>query len=201
MYNLCKRLLDVVISVSAILFLLPVFLLIFIALKLSDKGPAIFKQTRAGKNALPFTLYKFRTMKPDCDPFGASPKGQTDPRLTKLGIFLREYSMDELPQFFNVLKGQMSIVGPRPLYISQISEWNEHQKQRLLVKPGLTGLAQISGRGEITIEEKLALDVEYVNSACFWTDIKIVFKTAACVFSKGSIYEKRYSEKQETREN
>lgn len=93
----------------------------------------------------------------------------------------------------------MSIVGPRPLYVSQIAEWNETQKKRLLVKPGLTGLAQIAGRGAITIEEKLALDVKYVECAGFWTDIKIIFKTIFCVLTKSDIYEKRYSQKQETR--
>jgi len=199
MYRFSKRLLDIIISLTATIFLLPVFLFILVSIKLSDKGPAIFKQTRAGNNAKPFTLYKFRTMKTGGDPFGASPKNQTDPRLTKIGTFLREYSLDELPQLFNVLKGQMSIVGPRPLYVSQIEEWDDNQKRRLLVKPGLTGLAQTSGRGNLTIEAKLKLDVDYVDSAGFFLDLKIIFKTISCVFSKSSIYEKKYSEKQQTR--
>ena len=199
MYSFFKRLFDIVLSLSAIILLLPVFLAIFIAIKLTSKGPAIFSQERAGKNAKPFTLYKFRTMKLDTDPFGASPKSQVDPRLTKVGIFLREYSLDELPQLFNILKGSMSIVGPRPLYVAQIAEWNETQKSRLLVKSGLTGLAQISGRGEITIETKLALDVKYVATAGFLTDVKIVFATIGCVFGKSSIYEKKYSENNEIR--
>jgi lipopolysaccharide/colanic/teichoic acid biosynthesis glycosyltransferase len=112
------------------MFLLPVFVLIVILIKLTNPGPAVFAQERAGKNAKPFTLYKFRTMKTDADPFGASPKSQADPRLTTIGRFLREHSLDELPQLFNILKGDMSIVGPRPLYVSQIAEWNETQKRR-----------------------------------------------------------------------
>ena len=144
-------------------------------------------------------FYKFRTMKADIDPFGPSPKSADDSRLTKIGRFLREHSLDELPQLFNVLKGDMSIVGPRPLYLSQIAEWNERQKKRLLVKPGLTGLAQISGRGELTREEKLELDVKYVETANLLTDIKIIFATIAQVFQRKSIYEKRYSQTEFTR--
>jgi lipopolysaccharide/colanic/teichoic acid biosynthesis glycosyltransferase len=138
-------------------------------------------------------------MKIDTDPFGPSPKTGDDPRLTKVGKLLREYSLDELPQLFNVLKGDMSFIGPRPLYVSQMAEWNERQKKRLLVKPGLTGLAQISGRGEITREEKLELDVKYVETANFLLDLKIILKTIAQVFKQKGIYEKRYSETEHTR--
>ncbi len=122
-----------------------------------------------------------------------------DPRLTKAGKFLREYSLDELPQLFNILKGDMSIVGPRPLYVSQMAEWNERQKKRLLVKPGLTGLAQISGRGELTREEKLELDIKYVETAGFLADTKIILATIAQVFGRKNIYEKRYSQNEYTR--
>jgi undecaprenyl phosphate N,N'-diacetylbacillosamine 1-phosphate transferase len=194
-----KRLFDTVLVLPAVVILLPVFAVIIIAIRVSSKGPAVFKQKRAGKNGTPFTCYKFRTMKIDVDPFGSSPKSGDDPRLTKIGKFLREYSLDELPQLFNVLKGDMSMVGPRPLYVSQMAEWNERQKKRLLVKPGLTGLAQISGRGELTREEKLELDVEYVETAGFWTDIKIILATVSQVFRRKSIYEKRYSKTEETR--
>jgi lipopolysaccharide/colanic/teichoic acid biosynthesis glycosyltransferase len=196
---LLKRILDISISLAAVVILLPVFAIIVIAIRLSSKGPAIFKQERAGKNGKPFTFYKFRTMKLEVDPFGPSPKSGEDPRLTKVGIFLREYSLDELPQLFNILKGNMSIVGPRPLYVSQMGEWNEQQKKRLLVKPGLTGLAQISGRGELTREEKLELDVKYVETASFAADIKIILATIAQVFGRKSIYEKKYSQTEETR--
>jgi lipopolysaccharide/colanic/teichoic acid biosynthesis glycosyltransferase len=194
-----KRLLDITLSLSTVIVLSPVFVAIIIAIRVSSKGAAVFKQKRAGKDGRPFTFYKFRTMKVDVDPFGASPKSGDDPRLTRTGKFLREYSLDELPQLFNVLKGDMSIVGPRPLYISQMVEWNERQKKRLLVKPGLTGLAQISGRGGLTREEKLELDVKYVETTNLWLDIKIILKTIAQVFSRKSIYEKKYSETEYTR--
>jgi lipopolysaccharide/colanic/teichoic acid biosynthesis glycosyltransferase len=199
LYRFVKRLFDILFSLLAILILLPVFAVIIVAIKLGSRGPAVFRQTRAGKGGKPFTFYKFRTMRMDVDPFGASPKSDKDPRLTKTGVFLREYSLDELPQLFNVLKGNMSLVGPRPLYIQQMAEWDDRQKKRLLVKPGLTGLAQISGRGELTKEEKLALDVEYVEKASFLLDFKIIFLTLWQVLTSKSIYEKRYSQTEETR--
>jgi len=198
-YNLFKRISDFILSLIACVVLLPVFLIIFIVIKIQSKGPAIFKQTRASKNAKPFTLYKFRTMKTDTDPFGPSPKNDSDDRLTKIGKFLREFSLDELPQLFNILKGDMSIVGPRPLYVAQIQEWDDRQKKRLLVKPGLTGLAQISGRGALTREDKLELDVKYVENASFFADVKIIFSTFLQVFQKQSIYEEKYSKTEETR--
>jgi lipopolysaccharide/colanic/teichoic acid biosynthesis glycosyltransferase len=194
-----KRLLDIVLSLPTVVILLPVFVVIAVAIKLSSKGPVIFKQQRAGKDGKPFVFYKFRTMMLDAKPFGASPKSGDDPRLTRTGKLLREYSLDELPQLFNVLKGDMSIIGPRPLYVSQIAEWNERQKKRLLVKPGLTGLAQISGRGELTREEKLELDVKYVETAGFWLDLKIILATIAGVFRRKNIYEKKYSQAEYTR--
>ena len=194
-----KKLFDVVLSLLAIVLLLPVFAVITIAIRVSSKGPAIFKQERAGKNGRPFVFYKFRAMKVGVEPFGPSPKSGEDPRLTKVGRFLREHSLDELPQLFNILKGDMSIVGPRPLYVSQMAEWNERQKKRLLVKPGLTGLAQVSGRGELTKEEKLELDVKYVETAGLSTDIKIILATIAQMFGRKSIYEKKYSRTEETR--
>ncbi|MHC4635120.1 MAG: sugar transferase [Planctomycetota bacterium] len=199
MSKLPKRIFDIVISLPVVVLLLPVFVVIAIAIKLSGKGPAIFRQERAGKNGKPFIFYKFRTMKTNVDPFGPSPKSAGDERLTKVGKLLREYSLDELPQLFNILKGDMSIVGPRPLYISQIAEWDERQKKRLLVKPGLTGLAQISGRGELTREEKLELDVEYVETARALLDMKIILATIAHVFSRKQIYEKKYSQAELTR--
>ncbi|MCK4913347.1 MAG: sugar transferase [Planctomycetes bacterium] len=199
MKKISKRIFDLVPSLPAVIILLPFFILIIIAIKLTSKGAAIFKQERAGKNGKPFVFYKFRTMKIETDPFGPSPKSASDSRLTKTGKFLREYSLDELPQLFNILKGNMSIVGPRPLYIAQMAEWNERQKKRLLVKPGLTGLAQICGRGELTREEKLEFDAKYVEAANFFTDIKIIFITILQVFGKTSIYEKRYSKNEHTR--
>jgi len=199
MRKFLNRIFDIAVSLLVVVILLPVFVVIVIAIKLSSKGPAIFKQERAGKKGKPFIFYKFRTMKADVDPFGSSPKTGDDPRLTRVGKFLREYSLDELPQLFNILKGDMSIVGPRPLYVSQMAEWDERQKKRLLVKPGLTGLAQISGRGELTREEKLELDVKYVETTGFWLDLKIILATIAQVFGRRNIYEKRYSKTEFTR--
>jgi lipopolysaccharide/colanic/teichoic acid biosynthesis glycosyltransferase len=199
MYAIFKRVFDIAMSLLVLLFLWPVFIVVIIAIRFGSKGPAIFKQERAGRDARPFIFYKFRTMRTDADPFGASPKSGDDLRITKVGKFLREYSLDELPQLFNILKGNMSIVGPRPLYISQIQEWNDRQKKRLLVKPGLTGLAQISGRGALTREQKLEFDVEYVEKASFWLDIKIIFETAKQAIFRKDIYENQYSEAEITR--
>ncbi len=198
-YGNFKRGLDIFIALAAMVILSPVLVAIGITIRLSSKGPAVFKQQRAGKNGRPFVFYKFRTMKLDVDPFGPSPKSGQDRRLTKVGKFLRECSLDELPQLFNVLKGDMSIVGPRPLYLSQIPEWSERQKKRLLVKPGLTGLAQIQGRAELTREEKLELDVKYVENAGLLTDIRIMLATIVQVFRRKSVYEKRYSKTEYTR--
>lgn len=196
---MAKRILDIIVSLSATVLLSPLLLICALAVKLADGGPWIFRQKRAGRDGVPFTFYKFRTMRTDADPFGPSPKSGRDPRLTAVGGFLRETSLDELPQLFNVIKGDMSIVGPRPLYLSQVPEWNERQKKRLLVKPGITGLAQISGRGELTREEKLELDVSYVENRGLTADLKIIALTILQVFRRKEIYEKRYSTTEETR--
>lgn len=198
-FNVFKRVFDFLISLLAIFILCPFLIIIMVLIKLEDGGTAIFHQERAGKNGRPFVFYKFRTMKQETEPYASSPKNAEDVRLTKIGKFLREYSLDELPQLYNILKGNMSLVGPRPLYVSQVKEWNERQKKRLLVKPGLTGLAQIKGRAELTQEEKLEFDVQYVETAGFFTDCKILFATFAQVFRKKNIYEKRYSQTEYTR--
>lgn len=198
-FSIFKRGVDILVSLLLLIVLSPLLALIAIAIKLESKGSAVFKQERAGKNGKPFIFYKFRTMKADSDPFGPSPKSSKDNRLTKFGRILREYSLDELPQLFNILKGDMSVVGPRPLYLSHIPEWSERQKKRLLVKPGLTGLAQISGRGELTQEEKLEIDVKYVETASLSADMKIILATIAYIFRRKGIYEKRYSQAESTR--
>jgi len=199
LFNVLKRGLDILVAASALIVLCPFLVAIGLIIRLSSKGPAVFKQERAGKNGKPFVFYKFRTMRADVDPFGPSPKLGDDPRLTKVGKFLREYSLDELPQLSNILKGDMSVVGPRPLYLSQIPEWSERQKERLWVRPGLTGLAQISGRGRITREEKLELDVKYVETARLSGDLRIVLATLTQVFGRKDIYEERYSQTEYTR--
>ena len=199
LYEFCKRIFDVIAALGAIIVLSPVLLILFVAVKATSKGPTIFRQERAGKHGVPFMLYKFRTMRMDVDPFGASPKSGDDPRLTKIGRFLREYCLDELPQLFNILKGDISVVGPRPLYVSQISEWSDYHKQVLLVKPGLTGLSQVKGRASLTMSDKLDIEVEYVKTRNFWIDMKMILLTFGVVFSKKGVYEKRYSEKEGTR--
>ncbi len=199
LFNVLKRGLDILVATSVLLALWPFLVAIAVIIRLNSKGPAVFKQERAGKNGKPFVFYKFRTMRAGVDPFGPSPKLGGDPRLTKIGKFLREYSLDELPQLLNILKGDMSVVGPRPLYLSQIPEWSERQKKRMWVRPGLTGLAQISGRGRITREEKLELDVKYVETVSLSGDLRIVLATIAQVFGRKDIYEKRYSQTEYTR--
>jgi lipopolysaccharide/colanic/teichoic acid biosynthesis glycosyltransferase len=194
-----KRIIDVIVSVMAIVVASPVLLACVIAVKMSGEGPVLFRQERAGRDGVPFTFLKFRTMRAGVDAFGPSPKSAEDPRLTRTGRFLREISLDELPQLFNVLKGDMSIVGPRPLYLSQIPEWNDRQRNRLLVKPGITGLAQVSGRGELTREEKLELDVKYVENRGLGQDLKIMALTVWQVFCRKEIYEKKYSTAEGTR--
>jgi undecaprenyl phosphate N,N'-diacetylbacillosamine 1-phosphate transferase len=194
-----KRLLDILLSLVAGLVLLPVFIGVALAIRMTSKGPALFRQERAGLHGRPFMLYKFRTMRTDVDPFGPSPHSGEDPRLTRIGRFLREYSLDELPQLWNVLKGDMSLVGPRPLYVSQMAEWDPRQRRRLEVKAGLTGLAQITGRGGLTREQKLELDVRYVETASLWLDFKILLATVGQVFKRDAIYEKQYSHTEKTR--
>ncbi len=199
LFCVLKRGWDVLVCLSALMLIWPILALIAVAIRIESRGPAIFKQQRAGKNGKSFTFYKFRTMHVEADPFGPSPKSGQDPRLTRIGRVLREYSLDELPQLLNILRGDMSLVGPRPLYLSQVPEWNERQKKRLLVKPGLTGLAQVSGRAELTREEKLELDIKYVETMGFLTDAEILWATIACVFGRRGVYEKRYSQDQHTR--
>jgi lipopolysaccharide/colanic/teichoic acid biosynthesis glycosyltransferase len=190
MRNVIKRIFDIVVSSLAMLLLSPLFLAIGAAIKIGDKGPAIFKQERAGKNGKPFTLYKFRSMKINADPYGQSPTGGDDPRLIRGGKMLREYSLDELPQLYNVMKGDMSIIGPRPLYMSQVEAFSERHKRRLEVRPGITGLSQVHLRSELTSPESLDMEVEYVETHNLWKDIKIIFQTIAVVLGKKGVYEK-----------
>lgn len=199
MYPILKRAVDFVTATILLVVLSPVLCVTALAIRLGSPGPAIFRQERAGKDGKPFRCYKFRTMRRDVDPFGPSPKAGVDPRLTRVGRWLREYSLDELPQLVNIVLGDMSLVGPRPLYVSQIGEWDERQKKRLLVKPGLTGLAQVSGRGALAREEKLELDVRYVERSGVWFDVKICWMTAFSVFGRQDVYERRYSRDETTR--
>jgi len=199
MYTLLKRAFDLSAAGLMLVVLAPLLAGIAVAIRLGSPGPALFRQERAGRKGRPFAFYKFRTMRLDADPFGPSPKSGADPRLTRIGRFLREYSLDELPQLVNILRGDMSLVGPRPLYVAQIAEWNERQRKRLAVQPGLTGLAQVRGRGGLTREEKLELDVKYVEQAGPRWDAWILLATLVRVLVRQGIYEQRYSEAQRTR--
>jgi lipopolysaccharide/colanic/teichoic acid biosynthesis glycosyltransferase len=194
-----KRLFDLAFAGLLLILTAPLLVAIALAVRLPRLGPVLFRQERAGRGGRPFLLHKFRTMRLDCDPFGPSPKSGHDPRITPVGRILRELSLDELPQLVNIIKGDMSLVGPRPLYVSQIDEWDERQRRRLLVTPGLTGLAQISGRGGLTREEKLELDVRYVERAGPLLDARILLATVGQVFVRKGIYEKRYSQTERTR--
>ncbi len=188
-----KRVLDILFSLLALAALGVPMLLVALAIRLDSRGPALFRQRRAGWRGRPFTMLKFRTMRLDSDPYGDSPHGADDARLTRSGRFLRRWSLDELPQLLNVLAGQMSLVGPRPLYERQAAQWDGRQRRRLEVRPGLTGYAQAGGRGELTIEDKIELDLYYVEHRSLWFDIKIVLRTFGALRRSSEIYERRYS--------
>ena len=193
-----KRLFDIAVSLAALLVLGGPMLLLAVAIRLGSRGAPLFRQTRAGLHGKPFTMLKFRTMRSDADPFGDSPRSSADPRLTPLGRFLRETSLDELPQLLNVLYGDMSLVGPRPLYLRQAELWNARQRRRLDVLPGMTGYAQVCGRGDLTLEEKIELDLHYVDNQSFRMDLRLILKTVAAVCARrGGIYQRRYSRDKE----
>ena len=192
-----KRLLDIVASVILIALLAAPMLIIAILIRLESPGPAIFRQRRAGRGGRPFVMFKFRTMRASADPYGTSPRSEQDPRLTRTGKFLREKSLDEMPQIFNVLLGQMSLVGPRPLYERYIRQWDQRQRRRLDVPPGITGWAQVQGRGEIPIEDKIELDLYYVEHQSLRLDFAILLQTVSGAMSGGGeVYEKQYSRDQ-----
>ena len=186
MYSKCiKRILDFVLSLMALIVLMPLMFVIGILIRIKLGSPVIFKQKRPGKNEKIFTLYKFRTMTDKKDKEGKLlPDSE---RLTKFGKFLRSTSLDELPELVNILKGDMAIVGPRPLLIEYLEYYNEEEKHRHDVRPGLTGLAQVSGRNSITWEEKFKDDIEYVNNVTFINDIKIILKTIGKVLKREGI--------------
>ena len=180
-----KRPMDFILSFIAIIVLSPVLLIVAVLVRTKLGSPIIFKQKRPGLNEKIFTLYKFRTMTDERDKFGELLSDEI--RLTKFGKFLRSSSLDELPELFNIIKGDMSIVGPRPLLVQYLLLYNEHQKRRHTVRPGLTGLAQINGRNAISWEEKFNLDVDYVDKVSLLGDCKIMFLTVQKVFRREGI--------------
>lgn len=180
MYKYVKRILDLIIAITLfIIFLIPM-IIISILIKLDSKGPVLFKQVRTGKNGKPFNLYKFRSMAVDNDVHDFSKQDNH----TKVGDILRKTSLDELPQIINILKGEMSFIGPRPWITDYYENMTEEQRHRNDVLPGITGLAQAKGRNNITIFDKINYDLEYVQNYSFMQDVKIVFLTIKTVLSK-----------------
>ena len=170
-----KRMLDFILSLIALIVLSPLMLIIGLLVRIKLGKPIIFKQKRPGKDEKTFTLYKFRTMTDEKDQNGnLLPDAE---RLTKFGKTLRSTSLDELPELWNILKGEMAIVGPRPLLVEYLPYYTEEEKHRHDVRPGLTGLAQVNGRNAISWEEKLKYDTEYIKKISFYSDLKIIFKT------------------------
>jgi len=185
-----KRTMDIVLAGGALAAGWPFLAALAILIRIDSPGPVFFRQERAGRGMRPFTVYKFRTMRADADPYDVSPMGREDARLTRLGRWLREMTLDELPQFWNVLKGDMSIVGPRPLYMSQARQFNERERRRLEVRPGLTGLAQVLGRGEIPHEDKLEIDVQYVERWSLMLDLTIILRSVRLLLPNERVYQK-----------
>ena len=193
LYEVIKRLIDVVCSFLGVLVLSPLFIIIAIIIKTTSKGPVFFSQKRVGKNGKEFNMYKFRSMVVNAEELkekladqnemsGPMFKMKDDPRVTKVGRFIRKTSLDELPQLWNVLKGEMSLVGPRPSLPKEVAQFENWMCKRLTVKPGLTCYWQVSGRNNIGFEEWMRLDNKYVDERNLWIDIKLIFKTVLVLF-------------------
>ncbi|MCQ9281081.1 sugar transferase [Priestia aryabhattai] len=199
-YLLAKRCTDIAGAIVGLLVLFVVFLIVGLLIKLEDpKGSIFFSQKRVGKNGEEFNMYKFRSMVSDAEAklaellekneaTGAMFKMKNDPRVTKIGRFIRKTSIDELPQLINVLKGDMSLVGPRPPLVREVNEYTEYQMQRLLVTPGCTGLWQVSGRSNVGFEEMVELDLTYISTRSLTTDIKIICRTIFMLFGSKNAY-------------
>ncbi|WP_352416964.1 sugar transferase [Clostridium tertium] len=193
LYKVSKRALDVIASFLGLVILSPILLIVAILIKLESKGPAIFAQSRIGLNGKEFKMYKFRSMVQNAEELkeklakqnemsGPMFKMKNDPRVTKVGKFIRKTSIDELPQLLNILKGDMTLVGPRPSLPREVEKFESWMLKRLEVKPGLTCYWQVSGRNNIDFYEWMKLDLKYVNDMSFWLDIKLIFKTVAVLF-------------------
>ena len=185
MYHFVKRSFDILIVALGLIVLSPVLIVSSVVILIQMGSPVLFKQMRPGRNGEPFFMYKFRTMTNDKDELGNSLPDEQ--RLTRLGRFLRSTSLDELPELYNVLKSDMSLVGPRPLLMKYLERYTPDQARRHEVKPGITGWAQVNGRNAITWEEKFALDVWYVDNWSLWLDMKIIFITLVKVFKREGI--------------
>lgn len=195
-YEFSKRFFDIISSLAALIVLSPVFLVISIIIKLDSEGPAIFGHERLGLDGKLIKVYKFRTMVKNAQDildnlsqeqkleFQKNFKFENDPRITRIGRFLRETSLDELPQLFNILVGNMSVVGPRPIVEREIEKYGIYGEMLLTVKPGLTGNWQANGRSNTTYEERVQLDMDYIDNRSFLLDMKIIFKTIISVIKK-----------------
>ena len=192
-YCFFKRTMDIICSLMALIILSPIFLIVVIAIRIESKGLAIFSQERVGKDGKMFKMYKFRSMVANAEELkarlcdknemcGPMFKMKEDPRVTKVGKFIRKTSIDELPQLVNVLKGEMSLVGPRPSLPKEVMEFEDWMMERLSVKPGLTCYWQISGRSDIKFEEWMELDVKYVEERSTLVDISLIFRTFGVFF-------------------
>lgn len=196
-YLIAKRILDFSISLSALILLSPLFIIISILIMCTSKGPVIFKQDRVGKNGKIFKMYKFRSMvvnaeelksqlEKDNEMNGPMFKIKNDPRVTKIGRFIRKTSIDELPQLINVLKGEMSLVGPRPSLPKEVKEFEPWMLERLNVLPGLTCYWQVMGRNNVEFNEWMKLDIKYIRERNFWLDLKLIFRTFFVLFGDES---------------
>lgn len=192
-YTFLKRTIDIVCSLAGLVILSPVILIVSILIKLESDGPIIFFQDRMGYKGKEFKMYKFRSMVVNAEELkkklaeqnemsGPMFKMKNDPRVTKVGKFIRKTSIDELPQLINILKGEMSLVGPRPSLPKEVKEFEPWMMERLEVKPGLTCYWQVSGRNDIDFEDWMKLDIKYVRERSFWLDIKLIFKTFFVLF-------------------
>nr|WP_302518327.1 sugar transferase [Limosilactobacillus mucosae] len=199
-YRMVKRIFDVVASAIALVLLSPLFLILAIAIKIDDpNGPVFYTQTRVGKNGKTFQIIKFRSMISNADKLlarlknqneveGAMFKMKNDPRITRVGRFIRKYSLDELPQLINVIGGSMSIVGPRPPLISEVEQYTDYDKQRLMVVPGCTGMWQVGGRNDVDFDEMVRLDLTYIQNRSVWLDLKIMFETVKIMIVPNGAY-------------
>ena len=199
MYHSIKRIFDFMAAICGVIILSPVMLVIAIVIKVEDHGPVFYKQVRVGKNGKTFKMYKFRSMFVNADQMLAKLKEQNDvegpmfkmrddPRVTKIGHFIRKHSLDELPQFLNVIKGDMSLVGPRPPLPSEVAEYSDYDKQRLYVTPGCTGLWQATERNEVGFNEMVQLDIQYIQRASFMFDLWIIWKTVEIIIKPNGSY-------------
>ena len=196
--QVAKRIMDLAVSSAALVLLSPLYALIAIAIRFDSSGSVLFRQKRLGRNSKPFALYKFRTMIENAPDYrnadGSTFNSPNDARVTRVGNFLRRTSLDELPQLFNVLTGAMSLVGPRPDQVDQARFYRGDEWRRNLVKPGITGLAQTSGRNAISWAERKQVDLEYVERQSLLLDLKILWRTIPYVFLSRDVYIGRVSE-------